>query len=422
MASTRHINAVINTLGATNPTVLAWDIKNELDRDYTNFGEAKVKAWATEMISHTRQLDSNHLITLGFYGVATGTLCYNPTITNALVYNPVIAAEFVSAVDFISMHYFLSERCFEYDLQRLQAVSANKPIILEEFGLHTLADPLIPCTTNPGNPRCDDPHTEIEQAAYYNALFSLSEAYGLAGYLFWTLIDFSYILPDSQESHHCQGILRNGAVNVCEAMNPDDYSEKPAADTTRRHYDSGVAYLDLFDAWVESNTDEIPPGWSDNWSEGGALLRGYQPSRPLSSHNQGQVAFTKVVSNGTSITGLAVSPMLKNIDVDHYPFLTGQVSNYSVRDAANGSNSLLHIGVMEGQAITRLLTITPNTSMPYIFTLDLRQLPTGWTGNHDFQIVLELTPEANANGYSAAYEFDWIALKGFVIYLPLIIK
>ena len=180
LTSTRHISAVVNTLGITNSAVLAWDIKNELDRDYAQFGEAKVKAWATEMISYTRSLDPNHLITIGFYGIATGTLCYDPLVTSTLVYSPAIAAEFAPLVDFVSMHYFLSERCFESDLQALQSLIDDKPLLLEEFGLHTMD-------------ACDDRHTETEQAAYYNALLSLSEAYDLAGYLFWTLTDFSHI-------------------------------------------------------------------------------------------------------------------------------------------------------------------------------------------------------------------------------------
>lgn len=410
-ASKQHISTVVNTLGVTNPTILAWDIKNELDRDYPGFGPSQVKAWATEMISYTRQLDPNHLLTIGFYGAVTGTLCYDPSVTTP-VYSPTIAAEFVPLVDFVSIHYFLSERCFESDLQALQTQVGNKPIVLEEFGLPTLSNPAL------ANP----PHTETEQAAYYNALLSVSEAYGLAGYLFWTLNDFSYILPGLPESERCLGILRNSLVNVCQVTSPGNYSEKPAADTTRRHYEPRVAYLDLFDSWVDPNADAAPAGWADNWSEGGGLLRGYNLTQSLWSHNQGKIAFSKFVTDGVSITGLAVSPVLTDVDVESYPFLVGQVFNYNVRDLDNGSNSLLHIGVKEGAQVTRLLTITPGASLPYTFKLDLRQPPTGWSGTHNFRLSLELVPEGAANGYSAAYEFDWIGLESFATYLPLIIK
>lgn len=423
VTNTRHISATVNTLGPTNPTVLAWDIKNELDRDYAGYGEAQVKAWATGMISYTRGLDPNHLVTIGFYGAVTGTLCYGPAVTNTLAYSPAIAAEFASAVDFVSMHYFLSERCFESDVQELQSLIGDKPLVLEEFGLHTLAAPAIPCATYPGDPHCDDPHTEAEQATYYNALLSLSEAYGLAGYLFWTLTDFSYILPDSQESHHCQGILRNRLVDVCQVTTTLDYTGKPTADTVRRHYDDRVAYLDLFDGWVIPGTDEPPSGWSDNWSQGGALLRGYNPSQLLWSHDAGKVAFSKFVTNGTSVTGMAVSPALKDVNVDRYPLLSGQVFSYSVRDATFGSNSTLHVGVRDGTQTVRLLAITPGATLPYTFNLDLRQPPAGWSGTRNFEIVLELVPQGERDGYSAAYELDWMAIQGYeIVYLPLILK
>jgi hypothetical protein len=154
------------------------------------------------------------------------------------------------------MHYFLPERCYEDDLQALQLQVGNKPVVLEEFGLHTMASGV-------------DPHTEREQAAYYNALLSLSEAYNIAGYLFWTLNDFSHIYSGTEETHHCQGILRNIKVSTCQVTTMIDYSEKPAANTVRRHYGTRVAYLDLFDSWVATFTDKPPAGWSDNWDVGG---------------------------------------------------------------------------------------------------------------------------------------------------------
>jgi uncharacterized repeat protein (TIGR01451 family) len=65
LASKRHISTVISTLGPANPTVMAWDVKNEPDRDYARYGEDNVKDWLKEMISYTRELDPNHLVTMG---------------------------------------------------------------------------------------------------------------------------------------------------------------------------------------------------------------------------------------------------------------------------------------------------------------------------------------------------------------------
>lgn len=396
ITNTRHISSVVNTLGITNTTILAWDIKNEPDRDYAVHGEDEVKDWLREMVSYTRKLDPNHLVTIGFYGAVTGTPCY--TDTPGLVYSPTIAAELSQTVDFVSLHYFLPEHCFASDLQALQSQIGEKPVVLEEYGLHTMDSGA-------------NPHTETEQAAYYNALLSLGEAHGVAGYLFWTLSDFSYILPGSEETHHCQGILRNSLVNTCQVTTTLDYTEKPAAETIRRHYADYIYYLDLFDSWVDPNTDAPPPGWTDNWKDGGAMLRGYNPGNSLWSRHPGKVAFSKFVTGSTSIPGIASSPPLQDVDVSRYPILAGQVYSYSIRDPVWGSTSTLHIGIKEGAQITRLLTITPGASLPYTFAVDLRQPPLHWTGNRTFHIAFELVPVPPNNGYSASYEFDWIALE-----------
>jgi hypothetical protein len=342
------------------------------------------------------------------------------------VYNPDIANDFASLVDFVSMHYFLPERCFETDLKALQSKIGNKPIILEEFGLHSLAVPKFTCgdpppvPLDPPNLQCDQPHKETEQAAYYNALLSISESLGVAGTLFWNLTDFSYILDGSQQSHHCQGILRNAQVSVCENTNPDDYSEKPAAEIIRRHYAPYIAYLDLFNGWVDQKTDAPPAGWSDNWQDGRGLMRGYNLSKLFWSHDQGKIAFTKIVTGSTTITSQAISPELLNINIDNYPFLQGSVYSYTVRDIAKGSNAMLHIGIQEGSQLTRILTITPPISSTYDFTLDLSKPPTNWSGTHTFRIVLELEP-VQKDGYAATYEFDWIGITGYrLIYLPVV--
>jgi hypothetical protein len=303
------------------------------------------------------------------------------------------------------MHYFLSERCYEEDLQALQALVGDKPIVLEEFGLHTKAD-------------ATDPHTESEQAAYYNALLSLSEAYDLAGTLFWTLNDLHNIPDNFPETEQCLGILRNNNVTICEATNPITYSQKPAAEVVSRHYDPQVAYLDLFHGLVDPKTDAPPAGWTDNLAEGGGLLRGYNPGCLHCSHNPDHVAFAQF---SITVPALAASPILTNVNIDQAPFLKGQITNYKIRDAP-GSDSTLYIGIREGGQITRLLTITPGTPLPLNFALDLRQPPLNWQGVHSFQITLELVADIGGDGYSATYELDWIAIeKVRYLYLPAIV-
>lgn len=130
-----HIDQVINALGNNNATVLAWDIKNEVDRDYDKAEcptceAANVKAWVREMLRYIKEdKNSTNLRTVGFKGSL-----------DDIIFDESIPAEFVADVDVVSMHYFLPENNFEADLQDLineVAKVSEKPIVLEEFGLHT---------------------------------------------------------------------------------------------------------------------------------------------------------------------------------------------------------------------------------------------------------------------------------------------
>jgi hypothetical protein len=285
----------------------------------------------------------------------------------------------------------------------------------------------VRCDTSPSNPACDDPHTEPEQAAYYNALLALSEAHGVAGFLFWSLSDFSYIQPGAQRSHYCQGIFRHAAVAFCDVAGAD-YSWKPAADVVWRHFLRRTAYLDRFDGWVDPRTDLPPPGWRDNWAEGGLLMRGYDDSKLLWSHTPGHVALAKFVADGTLIVGRALSPELTQVNVDQSPMLIVQVAGYEVRDQLNGSDAVLRIGVQEGQQVTLLRTISPSAPLPASISIDLRQAPLRWSGEHTFRIVFELAPVGADDGYSATYELDEVCVMAtprlclYHVFLPMVMK
>lgn len=418
VACKAYLADIINEIGNDNPAVFAWDVKNELDRDYERFGKGTVQTWAQEMISAIRLLDPNHLITIGFFGEVTGTPCFDPGITDAPVFDPFILHELSSVVDFVSMHYFLSERCFEQDLVDLKLLTGDKPIVLEEFGIHTMSAPPISCDDHPDNPACDDPHTEAEQAAYFNAILSLGEAYGVAGYLFWTLADFRYVPENWQASHHCQGVLRNSLVTVCEAGSCSDYSRKPAAARVAHHFDNQAWYLDDFSGWVDVATMDPPAGWNHNLDPtlpgSGGQLRGYNPGSTdiWFSRQPGAVAFSKY---GTSVNGLALSPVLSNLDISRYPFLAGQVFSYGKRDETYGSDCILRVALTDQSETIPLQEFTPATLLPATFCIDLRTaLPTSWHEKENIQITLELISVAPGNGYSATYELGWIGLYAAV--------
>ena len=418
-----YINTIVSALGSQNENIMAWDIKNEIDRDYgydwNNDNTPDAKPWLTSMITYLRNnCDSNHLVTIGFKGSS-----------DDINYDPSIPSEFAQYVDFVSMHYFLSEVGFQEDLTDLQDLIGNKPLVLEEFGLHTLADPEICCQQPESCPSfsctnvdassdvCDTPHNEMQQAAYFNALLSISQANEVAGYLFWTLTDFSDILDNSQESHHCQGILRNSQVLNCERTTGEDYTEKPAADIIRRHYNYRVHYLDDFYGWVDPKTEDSVPGWFVNC---GCLFRGYNTCRGDAwqwSYNEGKAALIRW--GNLSVKGIASSPILNNVNISEYPYLIIRVTDYKNR-LSNGKHCTLRIGVKENnspQPTYLFPQIYPTTNCPTTISFDLRRLP--WSGNKTFQIVLELVPIVN-DGYAAIYELDIIALKSANPSLPWI--
>jgi hypothetical protein len=111
-----------------------------------------------------------------------------------------------------------------------------------------------------------------------------------------------------------------------------------------------------------SSGDSSRAGWR-------STCAGIHPPRLLWSHDQGKVAFSKFVANGTSITGLALSPVLTDVNVDRYPLLSSQVFCYNVHDITNGTHSTLHVGVNDGAQTNRLLTITPSVSLSCTFNL-----------------------------------------------------
>jgi len=62
-----YINTIVSALGSQNENIMAWDIKNEIDRDYhydwNNDEIDDAKPWLTSMITYLKNnCDSNHLV------------------------------------------------------------------------------------------------------------------------------------------------------------------------------------------------------------------------------------------------------------------------------------------------------------------------------------------------------------------------
>jgi hypothetical protein len=162
--SDRHLEALL-THFAANPTILAWDIKNEPDRDYAAAGRATVDSWLLHTLRLARQYAPHHLLTIGW------------TTPQAA---PTLAAE----VDIVSFHFYAPAAELPAQQAALRRAAPERPLLLGEFGLPTWNSWLFP-----------HGHTEAEQAAYYADVLGALRSSESAGYLAWTLYDFAEVPP-----------------------------------------------------------------------------------------------------------------------------------------------------------------------------------------------------------------------------------
>lgn len=160
-ADDRHLAGLIPPF-AHHPAILAWDIKNEPNRDYAANTQALVDAWLRHVARTVRRYDPNHLITIGWS-------------------QPEAATALIDIVDFVSFHYFEELADYSQRLEKLLAAADGKPVLLQEFVMSTW------------NSFWPHGHTEAEQARYYADLLRQHRNYATAGYMVWTLHDFDTV-------------------------------------------------------------------------------------------------------------------------------------------------------------------------------------------------------------------------------------
>lgn len=182
-ADDRHLAGLIPHF-ANHPAILAWDIKNEPNRDYAANTQELVDAWLRHVARTVRRYDPNHLITIGWS-------------------QPEAATNLIDVVDFVSFHYFEELADYSPRLEQLLAGVNGKPVLLQEFVMSTW------------NSFWPHGHTEAEQAHYYADLLRQHRAYATAGYMVWTLHDFDSVplaefgMPWQRATQANMGLLRH---------------------------------------------------------------------------------------------------------------------------------------------------------------------------------------------------------------------
>ncbi len=152
-----------------HPAILAWDLKNELDRDAPGVGAETLQQWLNTVIPALRKADETHLLTVGWS-------------------TPEAAVSWQTAVDYDTFHYYGRPTDFSPRLEALRAQRALqgyiRPLVMGEFGYHTWAE------------APQDPHLLPHQYNDVNALMAGRLSQGLAGSLFWNLYDYAPTLRE----------------------------------------------------------------------------------------------------------------------------------------------------------------------------------------------------------------------------------
>ncbi len=179
-----------------NPNILAWDLKNEPDRDYAASGRQRVNGWLAHTARLARTYDPNHLLTIGWS---------TPEAAHALP----------ELVDLVSFHYYAPAAELSQAYSALRAAVGDRPIVLQEFGLPTWNSFFFP-----------HGHSRPEQAQYYADILATLRENDAAGYLAWTLYDFTHVPSTVAGRYPWQtgpqkhlGVLdRNGATKPAAAL------------------------------------------------------------------------------------------------------------------------------------------------------------------------------------------------------------
>jgi len=154
----RHLEKILSRF-KNHIAILAWDIKNEPDLDYKNYGQKTVNDWLSFAIKQARRYDANHLITIGWSDAESAHSFYN-------------------VVDFVSFHHYRSPATLAKSIKSLRSKVKSKKIMLSEFGQTSLSSIWTLYT-----------HSEKNQARYFEEILDITNEEEVP-FISWSLHDF----------------------------------------------------------------------------------------------------------------------------------------------------------------------------------------------------------------------------------------
>lgn len=176
-AQTRYIVARYQA----EPTILAWDLRNEGDLDYgarnpteARFSQEEVLGWLAHLSALVREAAPHHLLTAGWWGDPLPTAPY---------------------VDLLAFHHWSDSAQLATRLSDYRA-RTGQPLLLEEVGYHSWASAPT------------DARDEAAQAALLSEAVALAEQPGVAGWLVWTAFDLEPMPGQPATYEHFFGLWR----------------------------------------------------------------------------------------------------------------------------------------------------------------------------------------------------------------------
>lgn len=160
----RHLQTIVETFKDHN-AIIAWDLKNEPNLDFSQRGKETVISWLRQMLILLKSIDTKHAVTIGWSNTESAHILSD-------------------ALDFVSFHYYEDKSNFEYDYQLLQKQIPNKQLVLGEFGISSYSGmwkPFIGSKEKQANY-----HKEMQKVLNKNNISFLS----------WTLYDFKEVPSD----------------------------------------------------------------------------------------------------------------------------------------------------------------------------------------------------------------------------------
>lgn len=107
-----HAQQIVSAI-KDNPSIIAWDLKNEPDLDFGHRGKGEVIDWLDFMTKHIKSIDPLHPITIGW-----SSIDHVDTLKDK--------------IDIISFHYYDEVNLLDQKLKRIQS---DKPIWITETGV-----------------------------------------------------------------------------------------------------------------------------------------------------------------------------------------------------------------------------------------------------------------------------------------------